>query len=131
MPPVPSEGEISPLRSAAVEMTGMRAGFFYNLRPLKGRRLTAFCASLALLQNVFAVHRRAPPSPSAAKPLSPPERSDAQIIVSRFPCGNTTRRRQAATTFGPKGCQPSLLNPLNLRAKGASDVLTLHTPINL
>ena len=26
-------------------------------RPLKGKRLTTFCASLALLQNVFAVHR--------------------------------------------------------------------------
>ena len=32
----------------------------YNThRPLKGKRLTTFCASLALLQNVFAVHRRA------------------------------------------------------------------------
>ena len=30
----------------------------YNThRPLKGKRLTTFCASLALLQNVFAVHR--------------------------------------------------------------------------
>ena len=29
----------------------------YNIhRPLKGRRLTTFCASLALLPNVFAVH---------------------------------------------------------------------------
>ena len=27
-------------------------------RPLKGKRLTTFCASLALLQNVFAVHRK-------------------------------------------------------------------------
>ena len=30
---------------------------FLNLRPLKGKRLSTFCASLALLQNVFAVHR--------------------------------------------------------------------------
>ena len=31
----------------------------YNThRPLKGKRLTTFCASLALLQNVFAVHRQ-------------------------------------------------------------------------
>ena len=38
----------------------------YNThRPLKGKRLTTFCASLALLQNVFAVHRRAIPQPSA------------------------------------------------------------------
>ena len=35
------------------------------------------------------------------------ERSDAQNVVSRFPCGNTTRRRQAATTFGPEARQPS------------------------
>ena len=36
-------------------------------RPLKGKRLTTFCASLALLQNVFAVHRRAIPQPSGPK----------------------------------------------------------------
>ena len=60
---------------------GGRGPAFYNLRPLKGKRLTTFCASLALLhpllslthwifgslmlpykssslvQNVFAVHR--------------------------------------------------------------------------
>ena len=48
----------------------------YNThRPLKGKRLTTFCASLALLQNVFAVHRRAIPQPSArraVKPKNPP-----------------------------------------------------------
>ena len=39
---------------------------------------------------------------------------------------NTTRRRQAATTFGPEGRQPSplnpvnLLNPLNPHAEGVS-----------
>ena len=36
-------------------------------RPLKGKRLTTFCASPALLQNVFAVHRRAIPPPSGPK----------------------------------------------------------------
>jgi hypothetical protein len=40
----------------------------YNThRPLKGKRLTTFCASLALLQNVFAVHLRAIPQPSGPK----------------------------------------------------------------
>ena len=40
----------------------------YNIhRPLKGKRLTTFCASLTLLQNVFAVHRRAIPQPSGPK----------------------------------------------------------------
>ena len=39
---------------------GLRpAGGFKNLLPLKGKRLTTFCASLTLLQNVFAVHREA------------------------------------------------------------------------
>ena len=41
----------------------------YNThRPLKGKRLTTFCASLALLQNVFAVHRFAQ-GMAAASPL--------------------------------------------------------------
>ena len=35
------------------------------------------------------------------------ERSDAQNIVSRFPCGDTTCRHQAAITLGPKARQPS------------------------
>ena len=40
-----------------VDMTAERR--HYNThRPLKGKRLTTFCASLALLQNVFAVHRK-------------------------------------------------------------------------
>ena len=113
MPPVPSEGEISPLRSAAVEMTGM-GGFFYNLRP-KGATITL--------------------GPKGRRPLSEAmhsehilkERSDAQNVVSRFPCGDITRRRQAATTFGPEGRQPSplnslnLMNPLNPHTEGVSN----------
>ena len=44
----------------------------YNThRPLKGKRLTTFCASLALLQNVFAVHLRAIPQPSARRAVAP------------------------------------------------------------
>ena len=34
-------------------------GGIINSLPLKGKRLTTFCVSLTLLQNVFAVHRRA------------------------------------------------------------------------
>ena len=34
-------------------------GGIINSLPLKGKRLTTFCASLTLLQNVFAVHRKA------------------------------------------------------------------------
>ena len=37
------------------------------LSPLKGKRLTTFCASLTLLQNVFAVHREA----AILSPLNP------------------------------------------------------------
>ena len=36
-------------------MTGMGAGFFYNLRPIKGKRLTTFCASLALFQPLLSL----------------------------------------------------------------------------
>ena len=36
-------------------MTGTGAGFFYNLRPLKGKRLTTFCASLALLHPLLSL----------------------------------------------------------------------------
>ena len=45
----------------------------YNThRPLKGKRLTTFCASLALLQNVFAVHRKGDTATLGAKgPVKP------------------------------------------------------------
>ena len=36
----------------------MRYSYSMPYRPLRGKRLTTFCASLALLQNVFAVHRK-------------------------------------------------------------------------
>ena len=110
--------EISPLRSAAVEMTGM-GGFFYNLRP-KGATITL--------------------GPKGRRPLSEAmhsehilkERSDAQNVVSRFPCGDITRRRQAATTFGQEGRQPSplnslnLMNPLNPHTEGVSTGARQH-----
>ena len=38
-------------------------GIIKLIAPLKGKRLTTFCASLALLQNVFAVHRKGNPQP--------------------------------------------------------------------
>ena len=40
-----------------VDVTAERR-HYNTYRPLKGKRLTTFCASLALLQNVFAVHRK-------------------------------------------------------------------------
>ena len=45
-------------------------GGIINSLPLKGKRLTTFCASLTLLQNVFAVHREAA-IPSLLNPLNP------------------------------------------------------------
>ena len=87
--------EISPLRSAAVEMTGM-GGFFYNLRP-KGATITL--------------------GPKGRRSLSE---------------ANITRRRQAATTFGPEGRQPSplnslnLMNPLNPHTEGVSTGARQH-----
>ena len=52
------------------------------------------------------------------------ERSDAQNVVSRFPCGDITRRRQAATTFGPEGRQPFSSQPF-YATRGASRALFL------
>ena len=52
-------------------------GGIINSLPLKGKRLTTFCASLTLLQNVFAVHRKAaihnprPERPSNLRTLRP------------------------------------------------------------
>ena len=46
-----------------------RRRYYKTHRPLKGKRLTTFCASPALLQNVFAVHRRAIPQPSGQRPV--------------------------------------------------------------
>ena len=70
---------------------------FYNLRPLKGKRLTTFCASLALLQNVFAVHRRAPPqSFEPSEPYEPSEPSRPQGV---------SIGEAATTTLGPKARQ--------------------------
>ncbi len=52
-------------------------GGIINSLPLKGKRLTTFCASLTLLQNVFAVHRKAaihnprPERPSKLRTLRP------------------------------------------------------------
>ena len=47
--------EISPLRFASVEMTEGAGRLFHNLRPLKGKRLTTFCASLALLHPLLSL----------------------------------------------------------------------------
>ena len=52
---VPWRSEISPLRNAFVEMTEGAGRLFYNLRPLKGKRLTTFCASLALLHPLLSL----------------------------------------------------------------------------
>ena len=52
-------------------------GGIINSLPLKGKRLTTFCVSLTLLQNVFAVHRKAaihnprPERPSNLRTLRP------------------------------------------------------------
>ena len=45
------------------------------------------------------------------------ERSDAQNVVSRFPCGDTTRRRQAVTTLGAKPRQPSRQRRVQRRSR--------------
>ena len=75
-----------------VDVTAERR-HYNTYRPLKGKRLTTFCASLALLQNVFAVHRRAIPQPSARRAVklkNPP--AVGRSILRTFPF----------TTLGPK-----------------------------
>ena len=77
-------------------MTEGAGRFFYNLRPLKGKRLTTFCASLALLHPLLSLTHwifrslmllykssshsakcvRFAQGATAAKPLLPPERSE-------------------------------------------------------
>ena len=48
--------------------------------PLKGKRLTTFCASLTLLQNVFAVHPRESVSLGSQVPLLPYEPSSPATL---------------------------------------------------
>ena len=89
-------------------------GGIINSLPLKGKRLTTFCVSLTLLQNVFAVHRKAaihnpraigPSNLKTLRPQGPVHLKNLfhNLFLQPF---YTTRRRQAATTFGPEGRQP-------------------------
>ena len=74
----------------------------YNThRPLKGKRLTTFCASLTLLQNVFAVHRRAIPQPSArrAVKLKNPPAVGRSILRTFFHNPSTQPAASAAPPF--------------------------------
>ena len=124
---VPWWSEISPLRNAFVEMTEGAGRLFYNLRPLKGKRLTTFCASLALLQNVFAVHRKGNPPPSAPQALSPPERKRTQPFyttrgVSRAPF---LKSAPEGRHHNPRPERPSNLR--TLRPSGRS-ILRTFTP---
>ena len=93
----------------------------YNThRPLKGKRLTTFCASLALLQNVFAVHRKGDTATLGAKgPVklkNPPAKGRSILRTFPFTTFLHNPRRQprpffkicgeaATTTLGLKGRQ--------------------------
>ena len=84
----------------------------YNTHcPLKGKRLTTFCALLALLQNVFAVHRRAirnprPEGPSNLRTLRP---------IGPVNPKNLHARKAIHHPLNPL----NLLNPLNPHTEGA------------
>ena len=79
-------------------------GGIINSLPLKGKRLTTFCASLTLLQNVFAVHREvAIHNPRATSPsnLRTFARAAGVNLKNLFPQPfYTTCRRQAVPTCG-------------------------------
>ena len=91
----------------------------YNThRPLKGKRLTTFCASLALLQNVFAVHRKGNPQPSGPKapsnlrtlrPIGPvhpknpfPQPFSSTLLHNLPPTGGHNPRGEAPSTLAPQ-----------------------------
>ena len=81
-----------------VDVTAERR-HYNTYRPLKGKRLTTFCASLALLQNVFAVHRRAIRNPRGQRPRQTYEPSGQGPV-------------------NPKNLSP--LNPMNPHTGGVS-----------
>ena len=101
--------------------------------PLKGKRLTTFCASLALLQNVFAVHRRAIPQPSARRAVKLKNPPAVRPVHPKNPFPQpfyTTCRHQAATTLGPKVRQPSHRRCVPRGVFSALDCLTFCVIIN-
>ena len=69
-----------------VDVTAERR-HYNTYRPLKGKRLTTFCASLALLQNVFAVHRKGDTATLGAKgPVKPKNPwAEGPSILRTFP----------------------------------------------
>ena len=105
----------------------------YNTHcPQKGKRLTTFCASLALLPNVFAVHRFAQ---GAADWRSGPRWSILSMLcpVHPFPLRGTSPRWEACHWI--RGSRGSPMNPVSLppqgetrdmREKAASHIL--HVP---
>ena len=100
---------------------------------LKVKRLTMICASLALLQNVFAVHRRAIPQPSARRAVKLKNPPAVRPVHPKNPFPQpfyTTCRHQAATTLGPKVRQPSHRRCVPRGVFSALDCLTFCVIIN-
>ena len=111
----------------------------YNThRPLKGKRLTTFCASLALLhpllslthwifrslmlpykssslvQNVFAVHRKGDTTTLGAKgpvKLKNPRARKGQSILRTVPFTTLLHNPPPAGGHNPRGAAPSTLTP--------------------
>ena len=85
-------------------------GGIINSLPLKGKRLTTFCASLTLLQNVFAVHRKAaihnprPERPSnlrALRPIGPVNLKNLFLRTQDAKCPSFTI---SPLTWPPEAC---------------------------
>ena len=77
-------------------------GGIINSLPLKGKRLTTFCASLTLLQNVFAVHRKAAiHNPRGQRPvkLTNPPAKGRSILRTFFHNLSTQSAAPAAPLF--------------------------------
>ena len=102
-----------------------RRRYYKTHRPLKGKRLTTFCASPALLQNVFAVHRRAIPQPSARRAVklkNPP--ANGRSILRTFLYNPSTQPAAEPRPFSLKSAPEGRHH--HPRPKGPSNLRTLR-----
>ena len=102
----------------------------YNThRPLKGKRLTTFCASLALLQNVFAVHRKGDTTTLGAKgpvKLKNPRARKGQSILRTVPFTILLHNPPPAGGHNPRGAAPSTLTPKVCPMPGCPFFFLIH-----
>ena len=102
--------EISPLRSAAVEMTGM-GGFFYNLRP-KGATITLGPKGRRPLSEANITRRRQAATTFGPKGRQPSPLNPLNFLTPLNPHTEGVSNGEAATTE-PGGAQGRLFHKKN------------------